>query len=106
MAEVPLTFDTPSNNTVDTKGVKLILIENSGHEKTHYTIVLACCADGIKLPSLLIFKKQCIVIIFHKEFLSTFLPKDGLMKCYEAVARGNMVKVPRWPSEKANSFNV
>jgi hypothetical protein len=42
---------------VDIEGAKLIMIETSGHKKTHYAIVLACCADGLKLPSLLIFKK-------------------------------------------------
>jgi hypothetical protein len=36
--EVPLTFDVPSNKTVDMNGVKSIMIETSGHEKTHYTL--------------------------------------------------------------------
>ena len=29
------------------------MIKTSGNEKTHYTVVLACCADGTKLPPLL-----------------------------------------------------
>ena len=47
MDEVPLTFDVPSNKTVDIKGTKSITVKTSGNEKTHYTVVLAC----IYLPS-------------------------------------------------------
>jgi len=60
MAEVPLTFDVPSNKTVDVKGAKAIMIKTSGNEKTRYTVVLACCADGTKLPPLLIFKRKTL----------------------------------------------
>ena len=55
MDEVTLTFDVPSNKTVDVKGAKTIMIKIYGNEKTRYTVVLACCADGTKLPPLLIF---------------------------------------------------
>jgi len=61
MDEVSLTFDVPSNKTVDVKGTKTIMIKTSGNKKMHYTVVHACCADGIKLPPLLIFKeKRCL----------------------------------------------
>ena len=53
MDEVPLTFDVPSNKTVDVKGAKIITVKTSGHDKTHYTVVLSCCADGTKLPPIL-----------------------------------------------------
>ena len=49
MDEVPLTFDVPSNKTVDVEGAKAIMIKAYGNEKTRYTAVLACCADGTKL---------------------------------------------------------
>ncbi|KAH1187031.1 hypothetical protein KIL84_019780 [Mauremys mutica] len=58
MDEVPLNFDVPSNRTVDVKGIKTVAIKTSGHEKTHYTAVLSCCADGTKLPPMLIFKRK------------------------------------------------
>jgi len=58
--EVTLTFDVPSNKTVDVKGAKTIMIKTSGKEKTRYTVVLACCADGKKLPSVLIFKRKML----------------------------------------------
>jgi len=60
MNEVPLTFDVPSNKTVDVKGAKAIMIMTSGNEKTRYTVVLVCCADGTKLPPLLIFKRKTL----------------------------------------------
>ncbi|KAK9408018.1 hypothetical protein NXF25_006792 [Crotalus adamanteus] len=58
MDEVALNFDVPSNRTVDMNGIKTVAIKRSGHEKTHYTAVLSCCADGTKLPPMLIFKKK------------------------------------------------
>jgi hypothetical protein len=36
------------------------MIKTSGHKKAHYTFVLACFAEGIKLPSRLIFKRKTI----------------------------------------------
>lgn len=58
MDEVPLTFDIPLNRTVNAKGEKTVNIRTTGHEKTHFTVVLACCADGKKLPPLIIFKRK------------------------------------------------
>ena len=52
MDEVSLTFDVPSNKTVDVKGAKTIVIKTCGNQNTRYT-VLPCCADGTKLPTLL-----------------------------------------------------
>lgn len=60
MDEVPLTFDVPSNRTVDSKGTKSVTIKTTGHEKTHYTVVLTCCADGSKLTPMLIFKRKTL----------------------------------------------
>jgi len=60
MDEVPLTFDVPSNKTVDVKGATTIMIKASGNEKTRYTVVLACCADGTKLLPLSIFKRKTL----------------------------------------------
>ena len=60
MDEVPLMFDVPLNKTVDVKDAKTIMIKTYGNEKTRYTVVLACCADGTKLPSLLILKRKTL----------------------------------------------
>jgi len=60
MDKALLTFDVPSNKTVDVKSAKTIMIKTSGTEKTRYTVVLACCADGTNLPPLLIFKRKTL----------------------------------------------
>ena len=45
---------------MDVKGSKTIMIKTSGNEKMHYTVVLAYCADGTKLPLLVIFKRKML----------------------------------------------
>ena len=40
MYEVPLTFDVPSNRTVDIQGAKTVAVETGCHEKSHFTVVL------------------------------------------------------------------
>ena len=40
------------------KGAKTITVKTSGHGKTHYMVVLSCCAGGTKLPPMLIFKRK------------------------------------------------
>ena len=59
MNEVPVMFDVPSNKTMSIKGFKTITIKTTNHKKTHYDcFILACCADGTKLPPLQIFKRK------------------------------------------------
>jgi hypothetical protein len=50
--EFPLTFDVPSDRAVDSIDAKLSIFKISSHEKTHNTAILACSADGTKLPLL------------------------------------------------------
>ena len=42
-------------------------VRTSGQEKTHFTVVLAGCADGTKLPPVIIFKRKT----FSKETIPT-----------------------------------
>lgn len=58
MDETPCFFDMLSNKTVDSKGKKTILIKSTGHEKTKFTVVLSCLADGTKLKPMVIFKRK------------------------------------------------
>jgi hypothetical protein len=58
MDETPMYFDMQSSQTVDTKGVKTVQIKTTGHEKTHFTVVLPCMVDGGKLPPMVIFKRK------------------------------------------------
>ena len=36
------------------------MIKTSGNEKAHYTVDLACCAEGTKLAPLLIFERRTL----------------------------------------------
>ena len=58
MDETPVCFDMTENTTVDAKGVKTVLMKTTGHEKTCFTVVMACMADGTKLYPMLIFKRK------------------------------------------------
>ena len=58
MDETPVWFDMPTSKTVNTKGEKTVLIKTTGHEKSRFTVVLACMADGTKLKPLIIFKRK------------------------------------------------
>lgn len=60
MDEVPLTFDIPMGRSVNEKGEKIVTVGTTGHEKSHFTVVLACCADGTTLPPMLIFKRKTV----------------------------------------------
>lgn len=60
MGEVPLTFDVPSNKTVETRDAQTVSIKTSGHEKRHYTLDLSCCTVGTNLPPFLIFKSKSL----------------------------------------------
>jgi hypothetical protein len=72
MDEVPLTFDLPLTRTVNKKGESSVTLKTTGHEKTHFTCVLACTGGGQKLFPMVIFKR----IIMPKE---TF-PKGSVVK--------------------------
>lgn len=58
MDEVPLTFDVPMGRSVADKGKTTITVTTTSHEKSHFTVVLACCADGTKPPPMTIFKRK------------------------------------------------
>ena len=56
MDETPMSFDLPSNTTIDERGTRTVSIRTTGHERTNFTVVLTCMANGTKLPPLIIFK--------------------------------------------------
>jgi hypothetical protein len=56
MDETPMWFDLPSNMTINQKGAKTVNIRTTGHERSSFTVILACMADGTKLPAVCIFK--------------------------------------------------
>ena len=56
MDETPLSFDLPNPTTVTQHGSKSVTIRTTGHQRTCFTVILACMADGSKLPPMCIFK--------------------------------------------------
>ncbi|KAG1677113.1 Pogo transposable element with KRAB domain [Nymphon striatum] len=58
MDETPMCFDMSPNTTVNAEGAKTVLVKTTGHEKTNFTVVLACFADGTKLDPMVIFKRE------------------------------------------------
>lgn len=70
MNETPGFFDMVRYKTIDSK-VKTILIKCAGQEKTSFTVVLSCLADGTKLIPMGIFKSKMMSKI---KFPSCVLP--------------------------------
>jgi hypothetical protein len=55
MDETLMNFDMINNRTMETKGAKIVQVRSIGHEKTRFTVVLTCMADGTKLKPMVIF---------------------------------------------------
>uniref|UniRef100_K7GJK9 HTH CENPB-type domain-containing protein n=1 Tax=Pelodiscus sinensis TaxID=13735 RepID=K7GJK9_PELSI len=53
-----LNFDNPYNRTLEVKGSKTVSIATTGHETSRFTVMLACTADGTKLPPYIVFKRK------------------------------------------------
>ena len=65
MDKTPMSFNLSNNTTVKQSGSKTVSILSTGHERSNFTIVLACLADRTKLPLVIIFKLKKI---FCEEF--------------------------------------
>ena len=92
MDEVPLTFDLPLTRTVNKTGASSVMLKTTGHERTHFTCVLACTASGQKLPPMVIFKRitmpkeqlptGIVVKVNAKGWMMEGLMKEWLTECY------------------------
>jgi len=60
MDEVPLTFEIPLNRTVEKTGTRTESIRTTGNEKSSFTVVLGCQANGQKLSPMVIFKRKTL----------------------------------------------
>ena len=88
MDETPMYFDMASNSTVEQKGAPTVSVRTTGHEKSHFTVVLACMADGTKLTPMIIFKRKTmpkitfppgvIVRVHEKGWMDEELTKEWL----------------------------
>ena len=56
MDETPLSFNLPSNTTIEHSGSKTVSILSTDHKRSNFTVILACLADGSKLSPVIIFK--------------------------------------------------
>lgn len=88
MDEVPLTFDIPVNRTVEKTGTSTVSVRTTGNEKSSFTVVLACQANGQKLPPMVIFKRKT-------------LPKENFRVVIKANPKGWMdeEKMSEWLRE-------
>src|SRR6266542_3608996 len=60
MDETPFTFYLPYSTTFDHRDTSTVNIQTTGHEKSNFTVILGCMADGTKLPAVCIFKLKNI----------------------------------------------
>ena len=58
MDETLMYFDMPGNTTVDKVGSKTVTVKTTGHERQHFTVVIACQADGKNIRPMVIFKRK------------------------------------------------
>ena len=58
MDEVSMCFNAPLSRTVNEDGAATILISTTGHEKTGFTVALACSETRKKLKPMVIFKRK------------------------------------------------
>uniref|UniRef100_A0A674NL54 HTH CENPB-type domain-containing protein n=1 Tax=Takifugu rubripes TaxID=31033 RepID=A0A674NL54_TAKRU len=58
--QTPAFFDMPTPVTVHKKGEKSVIIKSTGNEKSRVTVMLACLADGTKLPPYVVLKRKTV----------------------------------------------
>ena len=93
MDEVPMSFDAPYSRTVDTTGAESIPVSTTGHEKTGFTVVLACSETGKKLKPMVVFKRKTMPkenlpdgVVFHCHNKG-WMDRDGMAVWGEKVWR-------------------
>lgn len=100
-----MSFDAPYSRTVDTTGAESVPVSTTGHEKTGFTVVLACSESGKKLKPMVIFKRKTmpkenlpngVVVHCHNK---GWMDRDGM------AVWGEKVWCPR-PVSFFDSFSV
>lgn len=69
MDEVPLPFDSVPSRTINSVGDKTISITTTGNERSNFTCILSCAANGDKLKPMLIFKRKTVPKIDNKQVI-------------------------------------
>uniref|UniRef100_K7GDI2 HTH CENPB-type domain-containing protein n=1 Tax=Pelodiscus sinensis TaxID=13735 RepID=K7GDI2_PELSI len=94
MDEVPMSFDIPATRSVAETGTKRICVATTGHERTCFTVVLACTANGEKLKPMVIFKRVMMprekmpagvcIVCNRKGWMNTDVMKTWSDSCFRA----------------------
>ncbi|XP_075742515.1 uncharacterized protein LOC119169112 isoform X1 [Rhipicephalus microplus] len=94
--ETPVWFDMPSLTTITQCGAKDLKLLSTGNEHSRFTVMLACTADGRKLPPFIIFKRKTMLKKVFPPDVVICVNKKGYMN--EAVML-EWIKVVwnRWP---------
>ena len=79
MDEMPPTFDMPPNHKINNTGEKTVKIHTTGNKKNRVIVVLACCGDGSKLKSMVIFKQNTIAKINNTHGVVVSAQEKGWM---------------------------
>lgn len=58
--QTPVYLDMPVSRTVNSVGAPEVRIRTTGNEKNRITVMLACLADGHKLPPYIIFRRKTV----------------------------------------------
>ena len=95
MDEVPMSFDAPYSRTVETTGAERVPVSTSGHEKTGFTVVLACSEYGKKLKPVVIFKRKTMPKENLPNGVVVHCHKKGWMDREGMAVRGEKVWRPR-----------
>lgn len=64
---------------MEVKGTKTVLVKSTGHEKTKFTVVLSCLADGTKLKPMVIFKRKTMPKIKFSAGVFVHVHENGWM---------------------------
>lgn len=78
--ETPIFLDIPAGYVIDERGTKEVRVHTTGNKKTRVTAMLACMADGRKLPPFLILKRKTLPKIRcnDKEWMDSTMMKEWL----------------------------
>uniref|UniRef100_K7F994 HTH CENPB-type domain-containing protein n=1 Tax=Pelodiscus sinensis TaxID=13735 RepID=K7F994_PELSI len=94
MDEEPMSFNIPITWAVAAVGVKTVGVATTGHERTCFTVILACTAGGEKLKPMAIFKRVTMpreklpagvsVVCNKKGWMNTEVMKTWTDSCFRA----------------------
>lgn len=72
--QTPIYFDMPLTRTVEAVGAKQVKVRTTGNEKQRVTVMLACTADGRRLPPYIIFSRKTLP-------KTEVFPRGAIIRC-------------------------